>query len=122
LVCTSIENGFVHLPQEAPWLAEYLHEITTFPNLKYDDESDSTSQALARINNQPPRPSPLEAVRRELARTLRGNGVPLEIIAAQVDSTPEEVTEWQKNFKCLRRAFESALSRSSRAAAINAAK
>ena len=26
-----IENGFVHLPQTAPWLAEYLHEMTIFP-------------------------------------------------------------------------------------------
>jgi predicted phage terminase large subunit-like protein len=42
-----IENGFVYLPREAHWLAEYLHEITTFPNGKYDDQVDSTSQALA---------------------------------------------------------------------------
>jgi predicted phage terminase large subunit-like protein len=42
-----IENGFVYLPGEAHWLAEYLHEITTFPNGKYDDQVDSTSQALA---------------------------------------------------------------------------
>jgi hypothetical protein len=95
----TIENGFVYLPQEAPWLAEYVHEITTFPNAKYDDQADSTSQALAWINNQPPRPAALEAVRRELARTLRGNGVPLEIVAARVDSTSEEITEWQKEFQ-----------------------
>jgi predicted phage terminase large subunit-like protein len=28
-----IENGFVHLPKEAAWLAEYLHELTAFPRL-----------------------------------------------------------------------------------------
>ena len=33
-----IENGFVHLPETAPWLAEYLHEITTFPKGKHDDQ------------------------------------------------------------------------------------
>jgi hypothetical protein len=27
----AIENGFVHVPKEAHWLAEYLHELTTFP-------------------------------------------------------------------------------------------
>src|SRR5215469_3144507 len=27
-----IENGFVHLPEEAPWLAQYLHELSAFPN------------------------------------------------------------------------------------------
>ena len=26
-----IENGFVFLPEEAPWLADYLAELTTFP-------------------------------------------------------------------------------------------
>jgi predicted phage terminase large subunit-like protein len=37
-----IENGFVYLPREEHWLPEYLHEITTFPNGKYDDQVDST--------------------------------------------------------------------------------
>src|SRR5215831_7167159 len=27
-----IENGFVHIPETAPWLAEYLHELAVFPN------------------------------------------------------------------------------------------
>ena len=44
-----IENGFVSLPKEAPWLAEYLHELTTFPKTKFDDQADSTAQALAWI-------------------------------------------------------------------------
>src|SRR6266446_10058738 len=30
-----IENGFVHIPESAPWLAEYLHEMTVFPNGKH---------------------------------------------------------------------------------------
>src|SRR5215469_16302790 len=41
-----IENGFVHLPDAAPWLALYLHEITTFPNGRHDDQVDSTAQFL----------------------------------------------------------------------------
>jgi hypothetical protein len=27
----AIENGFVHIPETAPWLADYLHELTVFP-------------------------------------------------------------------------------------------
>jgi phage terminase large subunit-like protein len=27
-----IENGFVHIPETAPWLGEYLHELSVFPN------------------------------------------------------------------------------------------
>ena len=41
-----IENGFVHLPDTAPWLAPYLHELTVFPNGKHDDQVDSTAQML----------------------------------------------------------------------------
>ena len=41
-----IENGFVHIPEAAPWLAEYLHELTVFPNGKHDDQVDSTAQFL----------------------------------------------------------------------------
>jgi predicted phage terminase large subunit-like protein len=41
-----IENGFVHLPKEAAWLAEYLHELTVFPKGKHDDQVDSTAQML----------------------------------------------------------------------------
>ena len=41
-----IENGFVFLPETAPWLSVYLHELTTFPACKHDDQTDSTSQFL----------------------------------------------------------------------------
>jgi len=41
-----IENGFVHIPETAPWLAQYLHEMTVFPKGKHDDQVDSTAQFL----------------------------------------------------------------------------
>jgi predicted phage terminase large subunit-like protein len=41
-----IENGFVHIPETAPWLAEYLHEMSVFPKGKHDDQVDSTAQFL----------------------------------------------------------------------------
>jgi hypothetical protein len=43
----AMEGGFVHLPREAHWLADYLHELMTFPRGRYDDQVDSTAQALA---------------------------------------------------------------------------
>jgi predicted phage terminase large subunit-like protein len=45
-VTSTIENGFVHIPEQASWLAEYLHEMTVFPKGRFDDQVDSTSQAL----------------------------------------------------------------------------
>ena len=41
-----IDNGFVHLPETAPWLDEYLHEMTVFPKGRHDDQVDSTAQFL----------------------------------------------------------------------------
>jgi predicted phage terminase large subunit-like protein len=43
----TIENGFVHLPESAHWLPDYLHEFAMFPAGRYDDQVDSTAQALA---------------------------------------------------------------------------
>jgi hypothetical protein len=43
---TLIESGFVRIPENASWLAEYLHEMTVFPKGKHDDQVDSTAQFL----------------------------------------------------------------------------
>jgi predicted phage terminase large subunit-like protein len=40
------ESGNVLLPRQAPWLEPYLQELLTFPGSKYDDQVDSTTQAL----------------------------------------------------------------------------
>jgi predicted phage terminase large subunit-like protein len=39
-------NGHVLLPRQAPWLADYVAELTGFPGTKFDDQVDSTTQAL----------------------------------------------------------------------------
>lgn len=40
------ENGRVLLPRSAPWLADYIHELTSFPGSRYDDQVNSTTQFL----------------------------------------------------------------------------
>lgn len=40
------EGGRVLLPVSAPWLEDYVRELTAFPGSKYDDQVDSTTQAL----------------------------------------------------------------------------
>ena len=42
----TIENGHVLLPEHAYWRAAYVHELTSFPKGKHDDQVDSTAQAL----------------------------------------------------------------------------
>jgi len=41
-----IEAGQVHLPRNAPWLGDFLHELLAFPNGRHDDQVDSVSQFL----------------------------------------------------------------------------
>jgi predicted phage terminase large subunit-like protein len=43
------ENGKVLLPRSAPWLDEYVRELTSFPGSKFDDQVDSTTQALEHL-------------------------------------------------------------------------
>ena len=47
------ENGFVRLPRSAPWLADYVAELTGFPGAKFDDQVDSTTQFLHHMQGSP---------------------------------------------------------------------
>lgn len=44
------ENGTVWLPRRASWLADYVNELTSFPGSRYDDQVDSTTQALDHLS------------------------------------------------------------------------
>ena len=52
------ENGLVLLPRSASWLDDYIHELVTFPRSRFDDQVDSTAQALDWIFAKPWRRSP----------------------------------------------------------------
>ncbi len=41
-----IAAGKVFLPEFAPWLFDYIEELSAFPNGEYDDQVDSTTQGL----------------------------------------------------------------------------
>lgn len=45
-VSAMIEAGRVHLPDDAPWLAEFTAELLGFPNSRFDDQVDALSQLL----------------------------------------------------------------------------
>jgi predicted phage terminase large subunit-like protein len=90
----TIENGFVYLPREAPWLADYLHELTTFPNSKYDDQVDSTSQALDWIKRAARSSNVLNYNWRELALERHHAGYADTAIAAEFGVPMETVQRW----------------------------
>lgn len=45
----TFQAGRVFLPNDAPWLADYVTEMLGFPNAKHDDQVDSTTQFLGWI-------------------------------------------------------------------------
>jgi predicted phage terminase large subunit-like protein len=55
-----VEAGNVYLPHPAiaPWVDAYIEELAAFPNGRYDDQVDQTTQALIRIKTKAPEPPP----------------------------------------------------------------
>jgi predicted phage terminase large subunit-like protein len=92
----TIENGFVFLPQQASWLAEYIHEIITFPSAKHDDQADSTSQALGWINQSPPEHPVFRYYRFENAVTVYQQTMSLAAAAANEGLSEAELQDWLK--------------------------
>jgi terminase large subunit-like protein len=98
----TIENGFVYLPRQASWLAEYIHEITTFPSAKYDDQADSTSQALAWINQSPPEHGVFRYYRLENARIAYRQRMSPAAAAASEGLSEAELQEWLKQKQAIK--------------------
>jgi predicted phage terminase large subunit-like protein len=46
MTSATFEAGQVHLPERAPWLADFEAELFAFPGSRHDDQVDSVSQAL----------------------------------------------------------------------------
>lgn len=44
---SAIEAGQIVLPRTAPWLAEFVSEVTRFPGTRHDDQADALAQMLA---------------------------------------------------------------------------
>jgi predicted phage terminase large subunit-like protein len=91
-----IEGGHVYLPERTSWLPEYLHELAIFPNGKYDDQVDSTSQFLEWVQESN-RHSGLFGFYQHLrAQDMADQGCGLHQIATEVRAEPAEVARWQK--------------------------
>jgi hypothetical protein len=74
-------------PRRPDWLGAYLHELTTFPACKHDDQADSTSQALDWAKQCPSRLPVEEFNERQLLRWKLN--LPDEYIFKQCDEDEE---------------------------------
>lgn len=52
-VAAMVEAGRVYLPDDAPWLAEFLNQLLAFPGAKHDDMVDAFSQLLWYFDHHP---------------------------------------------------------------------
>jgi predicted phage terminase large subunit-like protein len=46
-----VEAGNVYLPSDAPWINEFLYEVSSFPNAQHDDQVDALTQGLSKLYN-----------------------------------------------------------------------
>jgi predicted phage terminase large subunit-like protein len=51
-VSAEFESGRVRIPRSAAWKDEYISELTSFPGAKFDDQVDSTTQALEHLKTK----------------------------------------------------------------------
>lgn len=59
-VSADIEAGRLHLPHDAPWLADFESELLGFPNSRHDDQVDALSQLMDwRITRYHPETEPV---------------------------------------------------------------
>ncbi len=78
-----VEAGRVLLPQSAPWLADYLDTMSTFPAGAHDDDVDSTSQALNYL-----RTSNLNLGLLDFYKQVSASSNPIAMIKSGADETP----------------------------------
>ena len=85
-----IEGGFVHFPEQAPWLDDYLRELLAFPNGKYADQVDSSVFALT-LSSVHSEPAIIQYYRK-LATSSMGR-VPQGPVMRRI-RLPGEATTW----------------------------
>ena len=84
----TIEAGHVWLPEQAPWLQDYLHELSMFPNGRHADQVDSTSQALKAITLPSSADAFLEVMKWQV---LRQYGIAPEELTVGFDHPDETI-------------------------------
>ena len=62
------ESGRVKFPVEAPWLRDCIHELTTFPFDKFDDQVDALGQGLTFMRDRLDEPGIFGYMRQEVEK------------------------------------------------------
>ena len=68
------ESGVVRVPKEARWVTDFVHELTSFPFHKFDDQVDAISQGLGYLRERLDEPGGMYAYMRQLYEAKHGLG------------------------------------------------
>ena len=62
------EAGKIYLPEQAHWVDDFIHELTSFPSEKFDDQVDAMSQGLNYLREHLDEPLIITFYRNEVTR------------------------------------------------------
>lgn len=57
LAVPTAEAGNIYLPEDEPWVQEYIDSMANFPNATHDEDSDTTSQFIIWMNHKRNKPA-----------------------------------------------------------------
>lgn len=72
------ESARIRFPKDAPWLANCVRELTSFPQAKHDDQVDAISQALGFMRERLEEPGMLTYMRMQVEEIRRQKGLPID--------------------------------------------
>ncbi len=66
------ESGRIYVPAKSPWVDDFMHELTSFPSAKFDDQVDAISQGLTYLREHLDEPGIITYFRQEVERSGLG--------------------------------------------------
>jgi predicted phage terminase large subunit-like protein len=96
IVSPMIEAGLVYLPDLAPWLYDYIEELSAFPGGENDDQVDSTSQALKHFQSHAGKHMVTSDEYEDLEeekKQIEDNVINIEGLIIAKDQLPEELMD-----------------------------
>ncbi len=93
-ICPTLEARRLILPEVAWWRADFIAELTSFPNGEFDDWVDALAQALNHLRGDSSFENAIGYFKLERASNLVEEGLSVDAAAARVERSPAEVQHY----------------------------
>ena len=91
-----VEAGKVYLPEGAPWLADFIEEISSFPAAPHDDQVDALSQALNFVRESSSYSTMMEIYKNQTAIDVYHNSANYGMAAQQSGPRFPRLRRWSR--------------------------